>query len=88
MTDNLNMHGQYLPPGIMVRYDGLDEGGPEYGVVVHCWLDDEINAYDCYVAFFGNEQPTGKPPKKPYILRYASTSLTVIKSHQPIESRP
>jgi len=78
MTDRQDIHGPYLPPGTRVRNDGLEEGGPEYGVVVHCWLEEEIDGYDCYVAFFGNEQPIGKPAEKPYILRYASTSLTVI----------
>jgi hypothetical protein len=78
MNDDQNTSGPYLPPGTAVRYDGLEEGGPEYGTVVHCWFDDEIGAHDCYVAFFGNKQPMGKPIEKPYILRYASTSLTVI----------
>jgi hypothetical protein len=66
---------ELLPPGTVVRYDGT--GKPEYGVVVHCWLDDEICAPDCYVAFFGSERPKGKPTIKPYILRYAASSLTV-----------
>jgi hypothetical protein len=61
-----------------VRYDGFVGGGPEYGIVVHCWLDGEISVHDCYVAFFGDEQPIGKPLEMPYILRYASLSLTVI----------
>lgn len=78
MNDDQSTSGPYLPPGTAVRYDGLEEGGPEYGIVVHCWLDDEIGAHDCYVAFFGNKRLTGKPTEKPYILRYASTSLTVI----------
>jgi hypothetical protein len=78
MTVNRNTYGPYLPPGTPVRYDGLEQGGPEYGVVVHCWFDREIDAHDCYVAFFGDQQPAGKPAEKPYILRYASTSLTVI----------
>jgi hypothetical protein len=69
---------RYIAPGTMVRYDGLDEGGPEYGVIVHCWDDDEIGGYDCYFAFFGSAQPSGKPEEKPYVLRYAATSLTVI----------
>jgi hypothetical protein len=78
MTEDEATSGPYLAPGTPVRYDSLEQCGPEYGVVVHCWLDDEINAYDCYVvAFFGNEEPAGKPPEKPYILRYASTSLMV-----------
>lgn len=75
MTENHDPCGQYLPPGTPVRYDGLQHGGPEYGVIVHCWLDEEMDAYDCYVAFFGNAQPTGKPAQRPYILRYYSTSL-------------
>ncbi len=86
MTQDPNTSGPYLPPGTPVRHDGLQHGGPEYGIVVHCWLDDEISAYDCYVAFFGDEQPTGKPAEKPYVLRYASTSLTVTRTLQPIDS--
>jgi len=80
MGENRNMWGPYLPPGTRVRYDGHEDGGPEYGIVVHCWLDDEIDAHRCYVAFFGDQLPQGKPVEKPYILRYASTSLTVIQS--------
>jgi hypothetical protein len=72
-------YGPKLPAGTLVRYDGLEDG-PEYGVVVHCWFNDEIQCYDCYVAFFGSELPTGKPNDKPYVLRYASMSLTVINS--------
>ena len=87
MTEDKGMFGPYLPPGTPVRYDGLEEGY-DYGVVVHCWLDDEIQIYDCYVAFFGNTRPTGKPPAKPYILRYASTSLNVTDLNQPIERQP
>jgi hypothetical protein len=48
----------------------------EYGIVVHCWDSDEIGQYDCYVAFFGDALPTGTPDEKPYVLRYAATSLT------------
>jgi hypothetical protein len=84
MTDNQAAHGPYLLPGTQVRYDGRQEGGPEYGVVIYCWLDEEIGGYDCYVAFFGNRRPTGKPAEKSYILRYASTSLTVIDLDEPM----
>jgi hypothetical protein len=66
-----------------VRYDGRDDGVPEYGIVVHCWLDGEIDTYDCYVAFFGEQLPTGKPEERPYILRYPSLFLTVIDTLQP-----
>ena len=73
--------GGYLAPGTRVRLDNLvDAAGartPEFGVVVHCWLDPEIAAFDCYVAFFGDRFPDGPPPEKPYVLRYAATSLTV-----------
>jgi len=82
------VHGQYLTPGTLVRYDGLVEGGPEYGVVVHCWLDEEIDGYDCYVAFFGNLLPRGKPIEKPYVLRYASASLKIVGPDERIDPRP
>jgi hypothetical protein len=59
MNDDQNTSGPYLPPGTAVRYDGLEEGGPEYGTVVHCWFDDEIGAHDCYVAFFGKSSRWG-----------------------------
>ena len=67
---------RFIAPGTPVRYDGMNEGGPEYGVVIHCWNDEEIGAHDCYVAFFGAEIPTGKPAEKPYVLRYATSSLS------------
>ena len=79
MTDSNERHGPYLPPGTQVRYDGGEERVPEYGVVVHCWLNDELDVYDCYVAFFGDQRPTGKPKKLPYVLRYLSASLTVLE---------
>lgn len=36
--------------------------------------------FDCYVAFFGDEFPNGKPSEKPYVLRYAVTSLTALSA--------
>jgi hypothetical protein len=66
----------FLPVGTKVRYDGT--GQSEFGVVVHCWMSDEIGGYDCYVAFFGNEFPSGPPKQKPYVLRYAAFSLNVV----------
>ena len=77
MRDNAEQKDRYLPPGTKVRCDGSDDGS-EFGVVVHCWMSDEIHQYDCYIAFFGNELPTGTPTSLPYVLRYASTSLTVL----------
>ncbi len=73
----MEIAGTYLTPGTRVRYDGLVDGGPEYGVVVHCWLDDDHQFYDCHVAFYGSAFPTGAPTEKPYVLRYASASLVV-----------
>lgn len=64
-----------IEPGTLVRYDGPTDGGPEFGVVVSCWLHPQVKFYDCYVAFFGTEVPKGEPEQKPYILRYASVSL-------------
>ena len=68
----------FIPPGTRVRLDGAADDGPEYGIVVHCWQDDAIGAYDCYVAFFGDEFPSAQPREKPYVLRYAASSLTLI----------
>lgn len=72
----------YIAPGTRVRLDSLvnddDTTTAEFGVVVHCWLSDEIGAFDCYVAFFGEGFPEGEPVEAPYVLRYAATSLTVL----------
>lgn len=72
------MHGPYYPPGTPVRYDGSDERGPEYGIVIYCWLSEEIGGYDCYIAFFGDQLPSGESVGMPYVLRYASTSLIAL----------
>ena len=82
MNSDPSRGDRYLPAGTKVRLDSCTnekrEVEPEYGVVVHCWKDAEIYGYDCYVAFFGGEMPTGKPDERPYVLRYAATSLTTI----------
>ncbi|MBC7768314.1 MAG: hypothetical protein H7124_05965 [Phycisphaerales bacterium] len=70
--------GRFLPPGTKVRYDGLVDGGSEYGVVIYCWIDAEANVYDGHIAFYGAAFPEGAPKKQPYVLRYASTSLVVV----------
>lgn len=69
---------RFLPAGTKVRLDALvngEEDVSEYGVVVHCWRDADIDFWDCYVAFFGQSWPEGQPDEKPYILRYAAGSL-------------
>ena len=48
----------------------------ERGVVIHTWHNDELDVQDCYVAFFGEQIPSGEPAEKPYILRYSSVSLS------------
>jgi len=86
VTNNLNTHGRYLPPSTPVRHDGLDEGGPEYGVIVYCWLNSETDAYDCYVAFFGDQQSTGKLTKSHMscgIYQRRSRSSTLIAPIEP-----
>lgn len=70
---------RYLEPGTQVRLTNHADGEWEDGIVVHCWFREEIGAHDCYVAFFGDAIPTGQPEAKPYVLRYASTSLTLLK---------
>lgn len=79
MADEPQDFDPFLPIGTKVRYDGLDEGGPEFGVVIHCWRDETLGLHDCYVAFFGSEMPTGKPDAKPYVLKYSTGSLTVVE---------
>ena len=73
---------RYIAPGTKIRRDAFvvddDQPTPEFGVVVHCWLDDEIGVYDCYVAFFGDKFPVGEPREKPYILRYAAVGLAEV----------
>lgn len=76
---------RFLAPGTKVRLDALvndeDSVTSEYGVVVHCWLNEEIGMYDCYVAFFGEGGfPVSEPREKPYILRYGAISLTPLPS--------
>ncbi|MDP1631840.1 MAG: hypothetical protein Q8L66_10520 [Caulobacter sp.] len=70
---------RYLKPGTLVRCVNHSDDTWEDGVVVHCWLEDQLGIFDCYVAFFGSAIPEGKPPEKPYVLRYASPSLTEIE---------
>jgi hypothetical protein len=41
-------------------------------------MSEEIGTYDCYVAFFGDEFPSGPPKWTPYVLRYAAQSLNVV----------
>jgi hypothetical protein len=49
----------------------------EYGYILHAWRDQELEAIDCYVAFFGDELPApgNKAKVKPYVLRYLLSSL-------------
>jgi hypothetical protein len=42
-------------------------------------MSEDIGGYDCYVAFVGSELPNGQPKTRPYILRYAASSLSVIE---------
>ncbi len=70
-----------LMPGTKVRRDAIwddDTVRSEFGIVIHCWYEDEIAGYDCYVAFFGDTYPAAKPLDKPYVLRYSTASLTVL----------
>lgn len=69
---------RYLEPGTKVRLINHADGSWEDGIVVHCWQSEVIDAHDCYVALFGKCIPTGQPAVKPYLLRYASTSLAVL----------
>jgi len=68
----------FLNPGTRVSYNGI-KGSVECGVVIHCWFEEEISGYDCYVAFFGQKWPENKPDDV-YVLRYAAISLEVMGS--------
>ena len=93
MTNQSDYYGKYLQPGTYVRrgslsFDADGEIPAEYGVVVYCWGSSEIDTYDCYVAFYGYSMPdkTEELENVPYVLRYASTSLTVVDKHgEPID---
>lgn len=74
-----NHQDRHLTVGTRVKLDHSEQHRQsEFGVVIHCWFDDEIQSYDCYVAFFGDQFPNGKPGSAPYVLRYASKSLVVL----------
>ena len=63
-----------MEPGTRVR---LSDTG-EVGIVVHSWYNDEIDAEDNYVVFFGAEFPNGQPARIPYVLRYATPGLEIL----------
>ena len=86
MNNNPDYYGKYLKPGTYVRREsGGSEGEilTEYGIVVYCWMNAEIDMYDCYIAFYGHSMPIDKEEleEPAYILRYASTSLTVVNEN-------
>ncbi len=73
---------RYIAPGTPVCIDWVDEEGkpsPEFGVIVHCWLDGELGVFDCYFASFGDDLPKEEPPEKPAILRYSAASFRVVR---------
>lgn len=60
-NDDQDKLGLFLPAGTKVRLHSQTEDGlmSEFGVVVHCWVDEFMGAYECYVAFFGDELQAG-----------------------------
>jgi hypothetical protein len=63
-----------VKPGTRVRHPGTGE----VGIVVHSWHDQDIDAEDNYIAFFGREFPDAEPDRIPYILRYATVGLEIV----------
>ena len=51
----------------------------EVGIVIHSWHDTQLSVQDNYIAFFGDEIPSGEPEAIPYVLRYLSSSLEKIE---------
>lgn len=62
-----------IPVGTQVRLPSTGE----VGIVIHTWPDAEMRCDDCYVAFFGQSFPAGKPDEIPYVLRYLATTLEI-----------
>lgn len=54
---------RYLASGTNIRRDTYwnddDQTIPQFGVIFHCWLAGEFDAYDCCIAFLGREVPVG-----------------------------
>ncbi|MEP0191125.1 MAG: hypothetical protein ABJP70_10905 [Erythrobacter sp.] len=72
---------RYIAPGTPVCIDWVDEEGkpsPEFGVMIHCWLHDDLGVFDCYFASFGDELPKKGPSESPAILRYTAASFRVV----------
>lgn len=70
--------GQFLLPGTKVCLVDHDTDDKEMGIIIHCWLNEEIQGFDSYIAFFGEKFPRNKPDNLPYILRYATILLDVL----------
>lgn len=75
-------HRTFLKPGTMIVREAIwnddAEITSEYGVIVHCWFEESINDYDCYIAFFGSTPPSNNRPEEVYILRYPAVSLKIL----------
>lgn len=57
--------------------DETGQARKEFGYILHVWRNQDLEAIDCYVAFFGEEFPVAgtKSKVKPYVLRYLLSSL-------------
>jgi hypothetical protein len=73
---------RFIKPGTRVRLAiKLSDDGmvtPQSGIVIHCWQDKDADHFQCFVAFFGNTLPRGKPSNEPYIVRHKAISLEEI----------
>ncbi len=47
----------------------------EVGVIIHSWTNQELDATDYHIAFYGSEFPKAEPKEPPYVLSYLETSL-------------
>lgn len=50
----------------------------EYGMLTQAWNDEDMQAIDCYIAFYGFNKYKGKPANRHEVLRYFLSSVTLL----------
>ena len=66
-----------IPVGAKVRFDGRDDGVPEYGVVTACWYDETMRVCLCTALFTPGAPWSGNPDEDRYALQCAAPYLVL-----------